>query len=173
MTRPVAALAVLLATTLACQGKTEAPPPPNASDALAEVAAARSLPAETYSSPVSRFDLTFPGVWTGRYRAEERTDTTDGGRLRVDFKFRPDSGSRAPSQILLTLRVFPRATWQAIEKRIGRPFGARLGERGDEVFLIFLPESNPYPAGSPEAPVFDRLIIALSLGGQQVHLSLR
>lgn len=170
MTRIVFPLAA--AALLACGGKDKAAPP-TAEDALADVAAAKTLPPEVYVSPVSGFDLSLPGVWKGRYRALERSDTTDGGRTTVDFKFLPDSGSKAPSQNALTIRIFSRAAWQAMEKRTGRPFGARIAERGDDVFLIFLPESNPYPPGSPEAPVFDRLIISLSLGGQQVHLTPR
>ncbi|MDQ8165137.1 MAG: hypothetical protein P3A28_05190 [Gemmatimonadota bacterium] len=164
---------LLIASALACSAKNDAPAPPNAADAIADAAAAKTLPPEKYVSATSGFDLSLPGVWTGKYSAMEKKDTTAGAHLAVEFKFVPDSGSKAPSLNLMTLRVFSRKAWDKANVPGSRPVGAKLGERGDDIFALSLPESNPYPANSPEAPAFDRLIISLSLGGQQVHLTTR
>lgn len=163
----------LVASALACSGKTETPAPPNAADAIADAAAAKTMPTEKYVSATSGFDLTLPGVWTGKYNATERKDTTAGAHLAVEFKFVPDSGSKAPSLTLMTLRAFSRKAWDKATIPGSRPVGAKIGERGDEIFALSLPESNPYPPNSAEAPAFDRLIISLSVGGQQVHLTTR
>ena len=171
--RPLPAIIVGLAlTTLACKGDST-PQPPSAADAMAAVSAASALPPERYVSPTAGFDLTMPGAWTGRYRAEEKTDTTAGARLAVEFKFVPDSGSAAPSLTLMTLRIFSKSAWNAVTQRSGAPLGSKLAERGDDVFVLSLPVANPYPPSSAEAPLYDQLIISIAQGGQQVHLTPR
>jgi hypothetical protein len=164
-----ALLLATLAALAACNRGKEAGPP-TAESALAEAAAAKTLPVERYVSPTEKVEVTLPGVWTGRYRVMERRDTTLGARLALDFKFLPDSGSKAPPLTSIVIRIFPRTAWDALVAKGGRPIGAKIGERGDDIFLISLPESNPYPANSPEAPVFDQLIISIAQGGQQVHV---
>ena len=168
---PVLVTAIAV-TALACKGK-EQPAPQTAADALAAAAATKTLPAEHYVSPTEKFDLALPGVWAGKYRATEKKDTTMGARLAVEFKFLPDSGSRAPSMTLMTLRIVPKKAWDAMIARGGAAMGAKIGERGDEVFVLSLPSANPYPAGSPEAPAYDNLIISIAQGGQQVHITTR
>lgn len=166
------AAAFIAATAFGCSPAAEQKPS-SAEEALLDAAAARNMPTEKYVSPTGGFDITLPGVWTGRYRVEERPDTTDGARTAVIFRFVPDSGSRAPSHLLLTVRIMPRAALDATSKRLGRPYGAVIGERGTDVFVVLLPEANPYPATSAEAPVYDRLIISIAQGGQQIHVTTR
>ncbi|MCC7194373.1 MAG: hypothetical protein IT356_02330 [Gemmatimonadaceae bacterium] len=158
------------AVLLGCSGPKDATPARTADEVLADAAAAKSLPPEKYVSPTAGFDLSLPGAWTGRYRATEQKDSTFGSHLAIDFRFVPDSGSRAPSLTLVTIRVFSKAAWAKVSA-LPAPIGAVLGERGDDVFVLSLPRENPYPASSPEAPIYDRLIISLAQGGQQVHLS--
>lgn len=170
MTR--AALALLVAA-LACGKSADSGPPrpPSAADVLAEVEAAKSLPTDRYVSTTAGFDLDLPGIWKGRYRPEERRDTTSGARLEVLFNFVPDSGSKAPSFSLMTMRIFTRAAWKAASPPGSLPIGSVVGESGDDVFVLSLPHANPYPTGSPEAAAYDRLIISIAQGGQQVHLT--
>ena len=158
---------------IACSGKTETARPKTGAEAIAEVTAAQTLPAEVFTSTTAGFDLQLPGVWKGRYRAGERKDTTAGARLAIDFTFVPDSGSKAPSLGLITVRIFSKAAWAAASKRPGGPIGSKLAESDKDVYVISLPDSNPYPAASKEAPVFDKLIISIAQGGQQVHLTPR
>ena len=172
------ASAVLVTILLvACSGDTsntsDTARPTTGAEALAEVAAAKSLPPETYTSTTAGFDLQLPGVWKGRYRAGERRDTTAGARLAVDFTFIPDSGSKASSLTLMTIRIFSKAAWAAASKRPGAPLGSKLAESAKDVYVISLPASNPYAAGTKEAPEFDKLIISIAQGGQQVHLTVR
>lgn len=159
---------------IGCSGKDAATArPATGTEAIAEAKAASSLPPEKYVSTTAGFDLDLPGVWRGRYRAEEKSDITAGVRLRVDFKFVPDSGSKAPSFTLMTVRIFSKAAWEAAKKKPGEPIGSPLGETAKDVFVLSLASSNPYPTASAEAPVFDQLMISLSAGGQQVHLTPR
>lgn len=162
----------LLIAVLACGKADSGPPKPmTAANALADAAAAKSLPRERYVSATGGFDLDLPGVWTGKYRTEEMKDTTTRARLAIQFRFVPDSGSKAPSLSLMTLRVFTRDAWQAATLPGSVPIGSVLAEHGNDVFVLSLPAANPYPAGSPEAPEFDRLIISLAQGGKQVVLT--
>lgn len=160
------------AALVACSSKgPDAAPPPSAEQALAAAAQAKSLPPEKFVSTTAGFNLTLPGIWTGHYRAEETRDAATGARLAVNFKFLPDSGSKAPSATLMTVRIFSRAVWDKVSKQPPGPLGSVLGEHGDDVYVISLPQSNPYPPASPEAPVFDKLIISIAQGGQQIHLT--
>lgn len=163
-------VATFIALT-ACSGK-EAPrqEPPTGAEAIQAVKEARSLPSEKYIGTTIAADLELPGVWKGRYTTLERTDTTAGAKYAVEFRFKPDSGSKAPALTLMTLRVFTVAAWDAASKRPGRPVGAKIGETAKEVFVLSLPESNPYPPASPEAPAYDTLIISIAQGGQHVRL---
>jgi hypothetical protein len=169
---PVLLVTAFAVTALACKGK-EKLAQQTAADALATAASTKTLPAEHYVSPTEKFDLALPGVWTGKYRATEKKDTTMGSRLAVEFKFIPDSGSKAPSLTLMTMRIVPKKAWDAMVAKGGVAMGAKIGERADEVFVLSLPAGNPYPAGSPEAPAYDNLIISIAQGGQQVHITTR
>lgn len=143
-----------------------------AEQALADAAAAaKALPRERYVSATGGFDLTLPGVWTGRYRTEEARDTTTRASLAVQFLFVPDSGTKAPSLSLMTLRIFTKQAWQAATLPGSAPIGSVIAEHGNDVYVLSLPRANPYPPGSPEAPVFDRLIISLAQSGKQVELT--
>lgn len=170
--RSLSAFAIGLALA-ACSGGSDTPEPPSASAAIATAAADQALPQERYVSPTSGFDLTLPGVWKGHYLAEEKTDTTAGARTGIEFKFVPDSGSRAPSFTLMTVRIFSKAAWEKSKNRTSGPVGSVLAERGDDVFALSLPRENPYNPGTPEAIMYDRLIISIAQGGQQVHLTPR
>lgn len=164
--------ALLLGTALvACSAKGRDAASPSAGAALAAVAQAKSLPSEQFVSTTAGFNLTLPGIWQGRYRAEETGDAATGARLAVNFKFVPDSGSKAPSLTLMTVRIFSRAAWDKVTRHMATPLGSKIGEKGDDVFVLSLPGTNPYPPNSPEAPIFDRLLISISQGGQQVHLT--
>jgi hypothetical protein len=165
-------VALTLAALVACSPK-EQPATPSAADALADAAKAKALPAEHYVSPTEKFELTLPGAWTGHYAVAERKDTTAGARLAIDFRFKPDSGSKAPPLTAIVIRVFPKKVWDAAIAKNGAPPAAFLGERPGEVFALLLPSSNPYPPNSAEAPIYDRMIISLSQGGQQVHIAFK
>jgi hypothetical protein len=165
---------VLLAAVLLACGKaadSNQPQPMSAEAALADAAGAKALPREHFVSATGGFDLDLPGVWTGRYRTEEMKDTTTHARLAVVFRYLPDSGSKAPSHPLITLRIFGRAEWTAATLPGSPSIGSVLAERGNDVFVLSLPRDNPYPSGSPEATEFDRLIISLAQGGKQVDLT--
>lgn len=142
-------------------------------DALADAAATKALPTEHYVSPTEKIDISLPGAWTGHYRVSERKDTTAGARLAIDFTYVPDSSSNAPSVTAFVVRIIPRKTWDwnALVAKGGSTIGAKIGERGNDVFVMLLPGSNPYPVGSPEAPAFDRLIISIARDWQQVRVT--
>ena len=168
----LAALATILLVACSCRSGETARPATGA-ETIAEVAAAKSLPPELFTSTTAGFDLQLPGLWTGRYRTGERRDTTAGSKLVVEFKFLPDSSSSAPSFTLMMVRIFSKSAWAAASRQPGPPIGSTLAESATDVYVISLPESNPYPAGTKEAPVFDKLIISIAQGGQQVHLTPR
>mgnify|MGYP003339237688 FL=1 len=167
-------LAAAFIALAACSGKDAArQEPPTGAEVIQAVKDARSLPPEMYVGTTIGANLELPGVWKGRYTTLERTDTTAGAKFAVEFRFRPDSGSKAPALTLMTLRVFTVAAWNVASARPGRPVGAKVGETAKDVFVLSLPESNPYPPATPEAPEYDKLLIAIAQGGQHVRLIAR
>jgi hypothetical protein len=169
-----AAFAVL---ALACGDRTASPPSDDGRAAAIAGApaagappAADSGPRERYVSAAEKFELLLPIAWKGRYHATESPDSTAGARFAVEFRYRPDSGSKAEPRTLMVLRIFPRGAWLRIERGPGPRIAARIGARGDDVFALSLPGTNPYPPGTPEALGFDELIISIAQGGQQVHV---
>jgi hypothetical protein len=157
-----------LAAVAACSKPADSGPR-TAADALADAAATKTLPAETYVSPTLGVDVMLPGAWKGRYRAVERADTTLGARSAIEFIFVPDSGSKLPPRPMMTIRVFPKSAWAKVSKATA-PIGDTLATRGDDVYVLSLVHENPYPATAPEAPVFDRMMISIAQGGRQVHV---
>lgn len=174
MNRPLTLSALCGLALIACSDRAPKQEPPRGIDAIRDVAAAaKTLAPEHFASNALKFDLELPGVWTAHYSTVERADTTGGAHHAVEFIYRPDSGSKARPLPLMTLRVFTKAAWAAALKRPGPPAGALIGESATDAFVLALPESNPYPPASPEAPAYDRLIISIAQGGKQVHITPR
>jgi hypothetical protein len=140
--------ALLLAATaafVACGQKAAAPPQ-----------------AEThFESPGGKFIVDFPGTWRGSYSAVEHADTTNGSKFAVEFIFQPDAAWKADPHTLMVVRIFSKSAWDALAARPGGPGSVKIAARGDEVFALSLPPSNPYKPGTPEAARFDQLVLAV------------
>lgn len=104
------------------------------------------------------FDLLLPTRWEGHYRVDSLS-TAERGRARpgaLVFQYLPADTTIRP-QALMVLAVYDSAAWRAALAEGGPPPGDSVASNAGRVFVIGLPQSNPFAAGTPDAVVFEVL----------------
>ncbi len=152
------ALVAFTALTVACGGSEKAA---QTTTTAADVIAGQTGAFERFESKGGNFTIEFPSVWRGGYSALEGADTSDGARFRVQFVFRPEAAMKVEPKALLVVRIFSKAAWTKAAARPGQPIAVKVAERGDDVFTLSLPKSNPYKPGTSEAARYDQLILSV------------
>ena len=127
----------------------------------ADVVAGRAKTLEHFESPQGKFAIDFPETWRGAYSAVAHADTTAGARFVVEFRFKPEPVWKVEPRTLLLVRIFPKKAWEAVAARPGPAIALKVAERGDDVFALSFPPSNPYKPGTPAALRFDELVFAV------------
>jgi hypothetical protein len=161
----------LILTTLliaACSGGADTKSTPkNAADQIVE----STGPGERFESARGQFAMEFPGYWKGQYRVVERTNSTVGARMTMDFVFMPAGLSGEQEATLFVVHVFPSKAWAQLKARVGPPVAIMVGSKGDDVYGLSFAGKNPYPAGTPVAAKFDSLMLSVVNGPPTVRLS--
>lgn len=145
-----AALAALSACTDKGSPKSDVTP--------ADVVAGRVQAFEHFESPNGKFAIDFPATWRGTFTAVAHPDTTAGSRMAVEFFFKPDPAWKVEPHTLIVVRVFTRAAWDRLNAKPGQSVAAKLAAKGDDVFALSLPPTNPYPNGTPASARFEELM---------------
>jgi hypothetical protein len=161
----------LIATTLllsACAGSDASKAP--VKSATDEIAKSNGT-GEHFESTRGQFTLELPAFWKGQYRAVERTDSTAGARMSVEFVFTPPPGSGDPEATLFVVRVFPSKAWSEVKARPGPSMAIEAGSRGDDVFGLSFSTTNPYRVGTSTAAKFDSLMLSAMRGPPAVRLT--
>ncbi len=139
--------AVLLAASLGCGGSREVPaaaPPDRAGAVLA--------PAD------GSYELRLPARWAGVYRVDSLS-TQEQGSARpgaLNLLYLPADSSIRP-QTLVVVAVYDSAAWAAVRAEAGPPPGDSVAARAGRVYIVALPQSNPFAPGSRDAVRFDLL----------------
>lgn len=152
--RLFAATAVAALGALACTDKGS----PKSDVTPADVVAGAAKTFEHFESPSGKFAIDFPDTWKGAYTVAARPDTLGGGRMSVEFLFKPDPAWKAEPRTLLVIRIFTKAAWDKLDARPGPKLAAKLAARGDDVFALSLPPSNPYTNGTAASMRFEELM---------------
>ena len=150
-----------LALVLASAACGERPVAKKGDVTAADVIAGAAQSLDHYDSPEGKFAVAFPPEWKGNYVGVPHADTTFGSRYIVEFRFKPDPAWKVDPKILLAIRIFTQDAWTKAAARPGPPIGAKLKERGDDVFVLSLAGGNPYKAGTPAAALFDQMMLAV------------
>ena len=127
----------------------------------ADVVAGSAQTFDHFVSPEGKFAVDFPPVWAGNYTGAPRADTTYGSHFILEFRFKPDPAWKLKPATLLAIRVFTPAAWAKAAARPGSAIGVKIQERGNDVYVLSLAGSNPYPTGSPAAALFDKMMLAV------------
>ncbi len=112
------------------------------------------------SDNLGSYTLALPERWKGHFRVDSLSTQGRGTALpgAVVFNYIPSDSSIRP-QALLVVAVYDSAAWQAVRKEGGPPPGDSVAAKNGKVFVVGLPQSNPFPAGSPDAMVFQLLAL--------------
>lgn len=137
----------VLAICAGCGSERNPPVPPPAEATPAAVTAADGT-----------FDILIPARWTGAYRVDSLS-TPEQGTARpgaLNLVYLPgDTSIRA--QTLVVVAVYDSAAWATVRAEQGPPPGDSVAFRSGRVYIVGLPQSNPFAPGSPDAVRFDSL----------------
>jgi len=113
---------------------------------------------DSTSGGVGSYALALPERWKGHFRVDSLSTEERGTALpgAVVFNYLPADTTIRP-QALLVVAVYDSAAWQAVRKEAGPPPGDSVAAKRGKVFVVGLPQSNPFPPGSPDATVFQLL----------------
>jgi hypothetical protein len=108
--------------------------------------------------PDASYELMLPTRWTGHYRVDSLSTRERGRALPGAFviEYLPADTTIRP-QALVAIAVYDSATWRAVRAEEGPPPGDSVAVHAGRVYVIGLPQSNPFPEGSPDATVFQFL----------------
>jgi len=118
-----------------------------------------------WTDAAAGFTFRVPAAWEAEwdaaiYEGAEAATRGSGARTVVEFTCQPVT-PRTRTEILLAVVVLDRAGWAALRAEEGPPPGELLGERGDRVWVAGLPQSQPYPPGTPDAQRFERMQLTI------------
>jgi hypothetical protein len=145
-------LALALALN-ACAGDSGAPPPV-AGDSATTVTATASR----FDAPDGSYVLELPIRWTGHFRVDSLS-TSEQTRARpgvLVFSYLPSDSTQRP-QALAVIAVYDSVVWAAVRAEGGPPPGDSVVARGGRVYVVGLPQSNPFPERSADAVLFELL----------------
>lgn len=144
---------LLLALALgACGGDSGAPPA--SGDSVTTVTAAASR----FDAPDGSYVLELPLRWSGHFRVDSLS-TSEQMRARpgvLVFSYLPSDSTQRP-QALAVVAVYDSAAWAAVRAEGGPPPGDSVVARGGRVYVVGLPQSNPFPERSADAVLFELL----------------
>lgn len=138
--------ALLLAAALGCGG------------ARPHAAARADSAGVMVAAPDGSYELVLPARWTGVYRIDSLS-TQERGAARhgaLNLVYLPADSSIRP-QTLVVVAVYDSAEWVATRAEQGPPPGDSVAARGGRIYIVGLPQSNPFAPGSRDAIRFDSL----------------
>jgi hypothetical protein len=144
--------AALLAGALGCAGSSERPAA-NRADGAGSVVAA----------PDGSYELRVPARWAGAYRIDSLS-TQEQGTARpgaLNLVYLPADSSIRP-QTLVVVAVYDSAAWAAVRAEQGPPPGDSVAARAGRIYVVGLPQSNPFAPGSKDAARFEALELRLA-----------
>lgn len=114
----------------------------------------------TFHAPDGSYQLDLPTRWQGHFRVDSLS-TAERGLARpgaVVFNYLPSDSSFRP-QAMLVIAVYDSAAWMTVRRESGPPPGDSVASGGGRVYIVALPQSNPFPPGVTDAIMFDLLRI--------------
>lgn len=116
------------------------------------------LAACSRGAPVAEFQARIPERWTGSYKADSLSTQERGlaHRGAIQYRYLPRDSTQKP-QALAVVAVYDAEAWGQVRAEGGPPPGDSVGQRSGLVFVVGLPQSNPFFPGSVDAVRFDSL----------------
>jgi hypothetical protein len=144
--------AALLGSALLGCGRDAGPPPaPPAVDTT-------TASVTRYDSPDGTYVLDLPVRWSGHFQVDS-ISTGERGRARpgvLVFSYLPSDSTLRP-QVLAVVAVYDSAVWAEVRSEAGPPPGDSVIAKNGRVYVVGLPQSNPFAPGSADAVLFGLL----------------
>lgn len=136
----------------ACTKPGDTPPPGAAGDSA-------SSQLYVYNTDTS-LTLTPPGRWINRFRTDTLPTAERGTALpgALNLVYLPVDSTVIP-QTLVVVAVYDSSAWRAVIANGGPPPGDSVMAHNGRVYVLSLPQSNPFEAGSADALSFDSLAL--------------
>lgn len=121
---------------------------------------AAAVAPQTVRAPDASFSVLLPDHWAGVYRVDTLS-TAERGTARpgaLNIIYLPRDSSAIP-QTLVVVAVYDTAAWSRVKAEGGPPPGDSVFASNGRVYILGLPQSNPFALGSPDALKFDSLAL--------------
>ena len=148
-------LLVLAAASLACKGKKS-----DADELKDGNPAPTSKTAQVVPAPDGSYNVELPARWYKLFRVDSLS-SAERGTARpgaLNFVYLPKDATQLP-QTLMVIAVYDSIAWQKLKAEGGPPPGDSTRSQNGRVFVLSLPQSNPFTAGSADALKFDSLAL--------------
>lgn len=115
---------------------------------------------ETFVSKEGGFSLEQPEAWTNNVGAVEGKDNEmKNVEWETSFYLLKNGKADEQSGALMTISKLTKDNFDAMEKEEGPPLGEKLGENDKYVWMLSLPQSNPYDEKSEEFKKFNDMVL--------------
>ncbi|MBC8086450.1 MAG: hypothetical protein H7Z40_04235 [Phycisphaerae bacterium] len=114
----------------------------------------------TVKAPDASFSVVLPNHWSGVYRVDTLS-TLERGTARpgaLNIVYLPRDSSVIP-QTLVVVAAYDSVAWSRVKADGGPPPGDSVLARNGRVYILGLPQSNPFAPGTPDALKFDSLAL--------------
>ena len=106
--------------------------------------------------PSSDFRLRIPARWAGLTRidtlpTQERGDALPGA---VQYSYLP---GKSHSEVLVVVAVYDSGAWARVKADSGPPPGDSVAALHNRVYVVALPQSNPFASGTTDSTAFASL----------------
>jgi hypothetical protein len=121
---------------------------------------AKEQPAAVAVDSSGGYELNLPARWEGHY-AVDSLSTAERGRARpgaLVFLYQPSDTARR-REVLLVVAVYDSAVWRTIRSEEGPPPGDSVAAKAGRVYVLAFPQSNPFAPNTPDAILFDLLLL--------------
>lgn len=152
------------ALALAGCGRGEAPAGQAVADSGGGAGSGRVISAD------SSFDVALPSRWAGHYVVDSLSTAERGRALpgALVFSYLPVDTTIA-RQALAVVAVYDSASWAAVAAEGGPPPGDSVASKGGRIYVLGLPQSNPFPDNSADAVMFTLLELRPTERAALVH----
>ena len=121
--------------------------------------------------PRAEFQVRIPERWGKSYRLDTLSTQERGlaHRGATQYLYLPGDSTQRP-QALAVVAVYDADAWGQVRAEGGPPPGDSVGVRSGLVYVVWLPQSNPFFPGSVDAIRFDSLQLTRDEVGKFVVL---
>jgi len=116
--------------------------------------------------PTSDFQLRLPPRWSGLIHLDTLSTQERGEALpgALQYSYLPQDG-KSHSEVLVAVAVYDSSAWARVKADSGPPPGDSVASRRGRVYVVALPQSNPFASGTTDSTAFASLELTSAEAG--------